>query len=158
MVNNLNNIISDCSSSVNGDQVQTNICTGCKNRDSTAVARCLTCSNFLCPNCVTAHQVSIFNYSPFAFRINDIITSQIERNMDYDLLFSLVHALFRWPPCDNFGRVDQQGWMSTRNPTVKWYFASHARWQIKSVRFKIQLKKRRSCIGQFDPTLQQVKI
>ena len=122
MVNDLNNIISYCSSSVNGDQVQTNICTGCKNRDSTAVARCLTCSNFLCPNCVTAHQVSIFkvtNCKNFIY---------LTRNMDYDLLFSLVHALFRWPPCDNFGRVDQQGWMSTRNPTVKWYFASHARW------------------------------
>jgi tripartite motif-containing protein 2/3 len=45
------------SSTVNGEHhIQSNICTCCKNRDSTAVARCLTCSNFLCPNCVTAHQ------------------------------------------------------------------------------------------------------
>ncbi|XP_026469757.1 LOW QUALITY PROTEIN: brain tumor protein-like [Ctenocephalides felis] len=31
-------------------------CTGCKSRESDAVARCLDCANFLCPNCVMAHQ------------------------------------------------------------------------------------------------------
>ena len=34
------------------------ICTGCKSRDSAlAVARCMTCANFLCSNCVMAHKV-----------------------------------------------------------------------------------------------------
>jgi len=32
-------------------------CTGCKSRESAAaVARCMTCANFLCPNCVMAHK------------------------------------------------------------------------------------------------------
>lgn len=31
-------------------------CTGCKSKDSSAVARCFDCANFLCPNCVMAHQ------------------------------------------------------------------------------------------------------
>lgn len=33
-------------------------CTGCKSREGApAVARCLTCATFLCPNCVMAHKV-----------------------------------------------------------------------------------------------------
>jgi hypothetical protein len=31
-------------------------CTGCKSRESSAVARCFDCSNFLCAHCVMAHQ------------------------------------------------------------------------------------------------------
>ncbi|XP_015915797.2 protein brain tumor [Parasteatoda tepidariorum] len=31
-------------------------CTGCKNKESNAVARCVDCNNFLCSNCVTAHR------------------------------------------------------------------------------------------------------
>ncbi|XP_012288137.1 brain tumor protein [Orussus abietinus] len=31
-------------------------CTGCKSTESDAVARCFDCANFLCPNCVMAHQ------------------------------------------------------------------------------------------------------
>ncbi|XP_017887874.1 brain tumor protein [Ceratina calcarata] len=31
-------------------------CTGCKSNESDAVARCFDCANFLCPNCVMAHQ------------------------------------------------------------------------------------------------------
>ncbi|XP_023246790.1 brain tumor protein [Copidosoma floridanum] len=31
-------------------------CTGCKSTESDAVARCYDCANFLCPNCVMAHQ------------------------------------------------------------------------------------------------------
>ncbi|XP_064482301.1 brain tumor protein-like isoform X2 [Ornithodoros turicata] len=31
-------------------------CTGCKSKESSAVARCFDCANFLCPNCVMAHQ------------------------------------------------------------------------------------------------------
>lgn len=31
-------------------------CTGCKSKESNAVARCFDCANFLCPNCVMAHQ------------------------------------------------------------------------------------------------------
>lgn len=31
-------------------------CTGCKSKDTTAVAKCYDCANFLCSNCVMAHQ------------------------------------------------------------------------------------------------------
>lgn len=31
-------------------------CTGCKSKDTNAVARCYDCANYLCPNCVMAHQ------------------------------------------------------------------------------------------------------
>ncbi|KAE8748001.1 hypothetical protein FOCC_FOCC005196 [Frankliniella occidentalis] len=31
-------------------------CTGCRGSDFEAVARCVDCSNYLCPNCVMAHQ------------------------------------------------------------------------------------------------------
>ena len=31
-------------------------CTGCKSKETNAVARCFDCANFLCPNCVMAHQ------------------------------------------------------------------------------------------------------
>ncbi|KAK7792006.1 hypothetical protein R5R35_004208 [Gryllus longicercus] len=31
-------------------------CTGCKSRENGAVARCFDCKNFLCPNCMMAHQ------------------------------------------------------------------------------------------------------
>lgn len=31
-------------------------CTGCKSKDLSAVARCIDCATFLCPNCVMAHQ------------------------------------------------------------------------------------------------------
>lgn len=31
-------------------------CTGCKSKDTNAVARCFDCANFLCSNCVMAHQ------------------------------------------------------------------------------------------------------
>lgn len=38
-----------------GDNTLVN-CTGCKSKDTSAVARCFDCANFLCPNCVTAHK------------------------------------------------------------------------------------------------------
>lgn len=31
-------------------------CTGCKSKESDAIARCIDCANYLCPNCVMAHQ------------------------------------------------------------------------------------------------------
>lgn len=31
-------------------------CTGCKSKKSDAVAKCIDCANYLCANCVTAHQ------------------------------------------------------------------------------------------------------
>lgn len=41
---------------VTDSQLEGAYCTGCKSRESSAVARCFDCSNFLCANCVMAHQ------------------------------------------------------------------------------------------------------
>lgn len=41
---------------VDGHQNQQPSCTGCKSKDSSAVAHCYDCANFLCANCVMAHQ------------------------------------------------------------------------------------------------------
>ena len=124
------------SSTVNGEnQFQSNLCTGCKNRDSTAVARCLTCSNFLCPNCVTAHQVRNRYTST-----NRIAANYLDRSSNMymiNCIYILVHALLRWTSCDNFRGVNQQRWMPPRNSAAKQYFTSHARWKIQSFRFKI---------------------
>merc|ERR1719210_2893968 len=43
-------------SGVHDSQLDGAYCTGCKSRESSAVARCFDCSNFLCGNCVMAHQ------------------------------------------------------------------------------------------------------
>ena len=40
-------------------------CTGCKSRESSAVARCLTCATYLCPNCVMAHKVIVLSQDFF---------------------------------------------------------------------------------------------
>jgi len=42
-------VCSDSSPEISG-------CTGCKSQESTAVANCFDCKNFLCANCVMAHQ------------------------------------------------------------------------------------------------------
>ena len=78
-------------SGVHDAQLDGAYCTGCKSRESSAVARCFDCSNFLCANCVMAHQVrQIFQLStphsppPPPHSANC-----------YDLtLFFAVHALF----------------------------------------------------------------
>ncbi|XP_067000356.1 brain tumor protein [Anabrus simplex] len=44
------------SSSENSTHSSTPYCTGCKSRETGAVARCFDCKNFLCPNCMMAHQ------------------------------------------------------------------------------------------------------
>jgi tripartite motif-containing protein 2/3 len=43
-------------SGISDSQLDGAYCTGCKSRESSAVARCFDCSNFLCANCVMAHQ------------------------------------------------------------------------------------------------------
>ena len=48
------------SGNVAGIDFGATFCTGCKSRESAnAVARCMTCANFLCPNCVMAHKVCV---------------------------------------------------------------------------------------------------
>lgn len=46
-------------------------CTGCKSKQSDAVAKCIECANYLCANCVTAHQFMHCFEGHSVFRIND---------------------------------------------------------------------------------------
>lgn len=64
-------------------------CTGCKSPGSTAVARCLDCANFLCSNCVMAHQfmhcfeghrVVNFGVGAVSFEVEKIIPSTCIHN------------------------------------------------------------------------------
>ena len=41
----------------NSGESTTAYCTGCKGKQTTAVAKCYDCTNYLCPNCVLAHQL-----------------------------------------------------------------------------------------------------
>lgn len=47
-------------------------CTGCKNKQSDAVAKCIDCVNYLCSHCVTAHQFMHCFDGHSVFRINDL--------------------------------------------------------------------------------------
>lgn len=49
-------------------------CTGCKSKQSSAVAHCVDCTNLLCSNCVMAHQ---FMHCFEGHRVVDIIDSEV---------------------------------------------------------------------------------
>ncbi|KAG4073010.1 hypothetical protein HA402_009429 [Bradysia odoriphaga] len=46
-------------------------CTGCKSKQSDAVAKCIECANYLCSNCVTAHQFMHCFEGHSVLRINE---------------------------------------------------------------------------------------
>lgn len=50
-------------------------CTGCKSKQSDAVAKCIDCVNFLCANCVTAHQFMHCFDGHSVFRIGNSTSS-----------------------------------------------------------------------------------
>lgn len=53
-------------------------CTGCKSTESDAVARCFDCANFLCPNCVMAHQ---FMHCFEGHRVLNLAESKMDSNL-----------------------------------------------------------------------------
>lgn len=66
LVSSLDSQTSQSSNSSNGPR-----CTGCKSKQSDAVANCIECANYLCANCVTAHQYMHCFEGHSVFRIND---------------------------------------------------------------------------------------
>ena len=88
-------------SGVHDAQLDGAYCTGCKSRESSAVARCFDCSNFLCANCVMAHQVwlrtsclILNNYFNLRKNCKQPPLSPPHSANCYDLtLFFAVHAL-----------------------------------------------------------------
>lgn len=55
-------------------------CTGCKNKQSDAVAKCIDCVNYLCSHCVTAHQFMHCFDGHNVYRINDLQQLQPQLN------------------------------------------------------------------------------
>lgn len=51
-------------------------CTGCKSKQSDAVAKCIECANYLCSNCVTAHQFMHCFEGHSVLRINENSSGQ----------------------------------------------------------------------------------
>lgn len=58
-------------------------CGGCKNKKSDAVAKCIDCVNYLCLNCVTAHQFMHCFNGHNVFRLN-----QLDNSSSYGLNFT----------------------------------------------------------------------
>lgn len=68
-------------------------CTGCKNKKSDAVAKCIDCVNYLCSNCVTAHQYmhcfsghSVFRFNHLTPKINEVTSTSQKMNSAFDRL------------------------------------------------------------------------
>lgn len=57
-------------------------CTGCKSKQSDAVAKCIDCVNYLCANCVTAHQFMHCFDGHTVFRISDTVQQQQQNNIN----------------------------------------------------------------------------
>lgn len=57
------------------DSTQAPRCTGCKNKKFDAVAKCIDCVNYLCSNCVTAHQYMHCFSGHSVFRFNHLATA-----------------------------------------------------------------------------------
>lgn len=57
-------------------------CTGCKSKQSDAVAKCIDCVNYLCANCVTAHQFMHCFDGHTVFRISDSVQQQQQNNIN----------------------------------------------------------------------------
>jgi tripartite motif-containing protein 2/3 len=60
-------------------------CTGCKNKKSDAVAKCIDCDNYLCSNCVTAHQYMHCFAGHSVFRFNQVTTSNNETVLSHKM-------------------------------------------------------------------------
>lgn len=63
-------------SAVVAESLFTPRCTGCKNKKSDAVAKCIDCVNYLCANCVTAHQYMHCFNGHSVIRINQLTGTQ----------------------------------------------------------------------------------
>lgn len=70
-------------------------CTGCKNKKSDAVAKCIDCVNYLCSNCVTAHQYMHCFNGHSVFRFNNLAntTNQIQQSTN-DLFSQKMNAAY----------------------------------------------------------------
>jgi tripartite motif-containing protein 2/3 len=101
-------------------------CTGCKNKKSDAVAKCIDCVNYLCANCVTAHQYMHCFNGHSVFRINHLTTpnnnelfsqkmnTAFERLIptsngkddSSQMIKSMMNSIIAPPPALNIGKND----------------------------------------------------
>jgi tripartite motif-containing protein 2/3 len=68
--------------SVENSLLQVPNCTGCSNKKSDAVAKCIDCINYLCSNCVLAHQYMHCFSGHSVFRLNHLSTNNINNLTD----------------------------------------------------------------------------
>jgi len=66
-------------------------CTGCKNMNEEAVARCISCSSFLCPNCVAAHQYMHCFDGHAVFSLEELMNSRENQNEVDNPVLCLKH-------------------------------------------------------------------
>ena len=71
-------------------------CTGCKNKKSDAVAKCIDCANYLCSNCVTAHQFMHCFSGHSVFRINSLSNSPPQQDITSSSNNDLQHQLLQY--------------------------------------------------------------
>ena len=82
-------------SGISDSQLDGAYCTGCKSRESSAVARCFDCSNFLCANCVMAHQVRFPLLRSISVKVMDLVLKplQVETLLSYS---KFVEKVYKW--------------------------------------------------------------
>jgi tripartite motif-containing protein 2/3 len=68
-------------------------CTGCKNKKSDAVAKCIDCVNYLCFNCVTAHQYMHCFNGHSVFRFNHLTNSSAHELLSAPSLSANSHKM-----------------------------------------------------------------
>ncbi|KAG5675327.1 hypothetical protein PVAND_005238 [Polypedilum vanderplanki] len=69
-------------------------CTGCKNKKSDAVAKCIDCVNYLCANCVTAHQYMHCFNGHSVFRINHLTQAPTTQATNAELFSQKMNTAF----------------------------------------------------------------
>ena len=74
-------------------------CTGCKSTDQNAVARCFDCANFLCRNCVKAHQFMHCFEGHRVFSLSDMQNKDESSRVDKPLACSKHKGELMWFFC-----------------------------------------------------------
>lgn len=97
-------------------------CTSCKNKKSDAVAKCIDCDNYLCSNCVTAHQYMHCFEGHSVFRFNHLtishsndnasavkMNSAFERQESSQIVKSMMNSIISLPSLNENSNLSSEG-------------------------------------------------
>jgi tripartite motif-containing protein 2/3 len=93
-------------------------CTSCKNKKSDAVAKCIDCDNYLCSNCVTAHQYMHCFDGHSVFRFNHLtnenasslkMNSAFERQESSQIVKSMMNSIISLPSLNENSNLSSEG-------------------------------------------------